>query len=495
MSRTIAIRADADTQMGAGHLMRCLALAQAFQDAGGRAVFLITDLPHALRSRLERERAEIVAIQATRGTKVDAEQTGDRAREFDAEWAVVDGYQFGGEYQRHLKQAGLKLLALDDYVHADHYWADLVLNQGLHARESDYPHHEPHTRLLCGPRYALLRREFLPHQDSRKDIAERATRVLVTMGGGDAPDTTSRVIGALRALGPRELEVKVVVGALNPRQQRLQRELPGGFQLASGDGMAALMRWADLAIAAAGGTCWELLFVGVPSLVVIQAENQRRNAEELHRRELAVNLGCADQLNSRHIAAQVGSLLDSRERRESMSQRGRELVDGRGAKRVLRALAGRLELRRATADDCRLLWEWANDPEVRRWSFSSAPIPWERHVEWFAARLSDPNCVIWIASEGGAPIGQVRFERAQDGESDISISLDKARRGRGRGADLMNQGAEEYFAASNVHRIRALIKPDNVGSIRALEAATFSYAGRQIIRGAEVLCYVRNRQD
>ena len=103
---------------------------------------------------------------------------------------VVDGYQFDAAYHKTLRDAGRKLLALDDNGDAGYYWADLVLNQNIHAQADWYAHRAPDTRLLLGTRYALLRREFLRWRGWQRDTPETAAKVMVTLAA--ATRTTSR---------------------------------------------------------------------------------------------------------------------------------------------------------------------------------------------------------------------------------------------------------------------------------------------------------------
>ena len=112
---TLLIRADANPAMGTGHVMRCLALAQSWQDAGGSAMFAMADPSTWARERLLKESVETVTISAAPGTEEDVRQTSVLARQHAGAWVVVDGYQFGADYQRTLKSAGFKVLFLDDY--------------------------------------------------------------------------------------------------------------------------------------------------------------------------------------------------------------------------------------------------------------------------------------------------------------------------------------------------------------------------------------------
>ena len=157
----LLIRADASVAMGSGHVMRCLALAQAWQDAGGRAVFAMADVTPAIHERLTAESSGVLTLSASAGSAEDSKQTIELAQAQNAKWLVVDGYQFDAEYyQRSMKAANFKLLFLDDFGHAKHYSADVVLNQNVSAQQGLYSDCEVHTRVLLGPKYALLRREF-----------------------------------------------------------------------------------------------------------------------------------------------------------------------------------------------------------------------------------------------------------------------------------------------------------------------------------------------
>ena len=343
----LLLRADASTAIGAGHVMRCLALAQAWQEAGGAACFAAVELPDGLAARLAAERIALRRLHAAPGSRADAEQTAALARELGATWVVEDGYPFDADYQRNIKDAGLRLVAIDDYGHAGRYVADLVLNQNIYAAESLYPNRAPDTRLLLGTRYALLRREFSPWQAWQRTIAPIGRKILVTLGGSDPGNVTATVLEALLGVDLADLETIVVVGAGNPHLATLEARLQGrpGFQLQYHvSDMPALMAWADIAISASGSTCWELAFLGLPSLLVVLADNQAPIADRLDACGAAINLGWHASLTSGAIAGAVTQLASAPERRAHLAGQMRALVDGRGATRVLRAMTPTAEL-------------------------------------------------------------------------------------------------------------------------------------------------------
>ena len=146
----LLIRADASTQIGTGHVMRCLALARSWQDTLGQPIFAMTTSVPALEERLKSEGMEVIHLAAEPGSLADAKETAALAHQFNASWVVLDGYHFGSEYQKTIKISGLSLLFIDDYGHAEHYYADFVLNQNISADEQWYQHREPCTKLLLG---------------------------------------------------------------------------------------------------------------------------------------------------------------------------------------------------------------------------------------------------------------------------------------------------------------------------------------------------------
>jgi len=335
MHEKIIIRADASEQIGSGHLMRCLALAQAWQDSGGNEVFASArELPGRLRS----EGIETVLLPVEPGSAEDAARTIALARKMRARWIVADGYHFGAEYQRAVRDAGLKLLFIDDNGHAGSYHADIVLNQNAHAHASLYENRDAKTHLLLGPRYALLRREFLNWRGSQREFSIVARKVLVTMGGADPNNATLKVVQALKTLDI-DLEAIVVIGGDNPHFEELRNATLDSHVAIrlekSVTNMPELMAWADVAVSAGGSTCWELTFMGLPFMVLVLAENQYHVARHLVSSGTAMNMGWFSEVSRSAITKEVKRLLMDKELRVQMSNHGKDLIDGEGAARVV----------------------------------------------------------------------------------------------------------------------------------------------------------------
>ncbi len=342
---SILIRADGDAHIGTGHIMRCLSLTEALRRTGAQVRFACAACSEALEKRILASGATLTRLAVVPGSEADAPETCRLARQLPGRnpWVVADGYGFDADYQRAVKDAGFRLLLLDDFGHADHYYADYVLNQNLSARLDWYKRCEPETRLLLGPRYALLRPQFAAYRDWSREIPPVARKVLITMGGADPDNVTAKVVTALDDL---DVDAKVVVGGANRHYTADAGCLRMGLTFERDvSNMPELMAWADIAIAAGGTTSWELAFMGVPSLLCVLADNQREIAAALDRAGVCRNLGEHATISERHMHAEMEALLSDSDRRRSMSEKGRELVDGAGAERVADALqvAGMVE--------------------------------------------------------------------------------------------------------------------------------------------------------
>jgi UDP-2,4-diacetamido-2,4,6-trideoxy-beta-L-altropyranose hydrolase len=334
----ILIRADASPAIGLGHVMRCLALAEV---CGERATFLTSEPPPAFVARAAAIGAAIRLLRASPATSDDLRETSAVARATGADWIVLDGYGFDGDFQAGLVADGHRVLAIDDHGHADRYEAQAILNANADADASSYEDRAPGTRLLLGLRFALLRAEFRDWPHARPPAPARPRRLVVTFGGSDPDNASGRVLGELAAV-PGPLEILLLVGSANPHGPTLREAAarsPHPVQIAADvRDMAEHLAGCDLAVTAAGGTLVELVRVGTPAIAIVVADNQEPGAAALAQAGAVVNLGRHAHLHAGAIGAAVVSLAHDAVRREALSRRGRELVDGQGAVRVLDAM-------------------------------------------------------------------------------------------------------------------------------------------------------------
>ena len=149
-----------------------------------------------------------------------------------------------------------------------------------------------------------------------------------------------------------------------------------------------------------------------------------------------------------------------------------------------------LSVRPVADEDCRLLWEWVNDPGVREAAFQSHLIPWEEHEAWFHKKCGDSRCVMYIVMDQAQhPVGQVRFETQEDGSTaEISISMTSEYRGRGYGTEAVRIACAAFARATGIKQGLAYIKPWNIASVRTFEKTGFTSLGRRQVRGYEAVC-------
>lgn len=480
--------------MGTGHVMRCLSLAQAWQDLGGRVDLISRALPPAFVTRLE---AEGIQVQPLPETHDDLSATCQAAAA--AHWTVLDGYHFDASYGESLaKQA--RVLMIDDLGQLPYYPAELVLNQNITATGAMYAQRSPHTSLLLGCRHALLRREF--HQPpSARDYTLPVERLLVTLGGSDPDNVTLKVINALHT--QPQLHAKVLLGAANPRREELQaccQRSGGRIELLTPvENMVPLMDWAQAAVSAGGTSVLELASRGLPTLLIAIADNQLAICRTMQERQMMTFAGWHEDLSGSSLGEALGQFVSSSNssQRAAFATRGRDLVDGRGASRVAREMMARtalasVQVRPATLEDARPVLDWANDPVTRSVSFTQSEILWEDHQPWFARRLADPGCRLLIGENAqGAPVGMVRFD-LHEGVATISINIAPAHRGLGLGTDLLLVACRDLLNSGAATQIRALIKPDNTASQRAFQRAGFWPSGQVEAAGQPALSMVLN---
>jgi UDP-2,4-diacetamido-2,4,6-trideoxy-beta-L-altropyranose hydrolase len=333
---SLLIRADANSDIGTGHVMRCLALAQAWQDLAGEAAFAFAELPSALESRLMSEGFSVARMSLARGTPVDAESTIEIASKQGAGWVVIDGDHFNADFLRCAQSAGFHILLIDDFADREAFPADLILNPNLGASEEPYKRRGAVAALCLGESYVLLRREFTAWR-GRRAFSERGGKVLVTLGGSDPGKLTIRIVEALAQL--QSLEIVAVVGPGYTNGNELQHLVSAKVQvLLNPPDMCEVMEEADLAIIAAGGTLWELLYMQCGVLSYARNAVQANVVATLAAMNIVVDMGNTGALNGPALAAKVRELASSAALRERMANAGRRLIDGKGAQRVVETM-------------------------------------------------------------------------------------------------------------------------------------------------------------
>ena len=338
----LIIRADANSRIGTGHLMRSLALAQSWQANGGKVTFITNCESAELRERFKNEGFAVVEIEKSYPHSSDIAATQKVLANHSSAWCVIDGYHFDAAFHGQIRQSGNRVLVVDDTAHLPFYDADAILNQNINAAGLIY-NCPKDTILFSGTGYALLRSEFLTWKDWKRNIPVVARKILITMGGSDFHNQTLKAIRAVEQLEIENLAVKAVVGANNSHFAELRQIVKHSHAavelIKNAENIPELMVWADAAISAAGSTCWEMAFLRLPSVLLVTAENQTGIAEGLDKKGFAENLGWFEEISETNLAQSLRKILLDKARRGVMCETGRDIIDGQGASRVVEFLS------------------------------------------------------------------------------------------------------------------------------------------------------------
>lgn len=339
----LMIRVDSDYKIGTGHIMRCIALAQAWKNRGGKATFISRCESGALRKRIQDEGFRMIDLPYVWPDASDMKRTVAALKSGGADrknWLILDGYHFTPEYQRLIRVEGIKLLVIDDMRHLARYHADILLNQNIYGPELNYSC-DKDTVLLLGTKYALLRREFLKYRGFERRIPDRAKIILVTLGGADPDNATLKVVDALKLLDEQDITVKIIIGPVNRHKEELQKAIASArFDaelLVNPPNMPELMIGSDLTISG-GSTCWELAFTGSPAIVGRISGAEELLIRGLCNNNLFVDCGWFKELVSTEFAGLLVKCIADKEWRAAMNKRGPDIIDGRGSERVVDAI-------------------------------------------------------------------------------------------------------------------------------------------------------------
>lgn len=337
MTRIAVIRADASRKIGGGHIYRCLTLADAMADAGWRCVFACKPGTREAVPVLGRSRHEIIEL----GMLEEAIQL-MQLYPGGVDLLVVDHYGLDTGFEMACRPWAHRIMVLDDRPGRSHD-CDILLDQNLGATPSGYHGHVPsRCRLLLGPDFALLRPQFSKARDgalARRFAKRPAERLLISLGSADPGKLTSRVVAATAGL---QLQIDVVFGSAN-EQEPVIHEIVSRLDLtvrvhSDVTDMAALMSVADFAVGAGGSTSWERCCLGLPTLMVVLAENQRNIAVSLDRAGAALNLGNSESLTDQKLTAALQILYHDERGRSAMAERAAAICKGDGTRRVMEVL-------------------------------------------------------------------------------------------------------------------------------------------------------------
>ncbi len=454
-SPLVVVRADSSLILGAGHIMRCMTLAEEIRQFGARVIFVCRELPGSASLWLARKNWEVLWLpyHPEAPSHEPVQEFLDVLKNLDQvpDWLIVDHYNIDRQWESAVLDSVKQIMVIDDLANRPHH-CDLLLDLTLNRKYQDYENLIPaHCKPLLGTDFALLRRQFAtarPSALTNLQQTQKTKRILIGFGGTDNKNTAGLTLDALSNI---EAEIDVLVGSNSPNLSALRTcaKKKGSIHLHTDvDDVSTLMANASIALGAGGGTSWERCCMGLPSLLIQTADNQEFLVRALAQAGGARFIGTSEDLSVETLAEEVSYLIDNHTLREQMGKTAALLCDGLGAGRTLCELfplaakdGRRVGLRRVTEEDMKLLFDWQNHPDTRRFSFRTQVPGWEEHQAWFRDRLNNPINPFHIIMHDETPAGVVRLDYKKMEASfplyEISIYIAPEKYNRGLGKNTL----------------------------------------------------------
>jgi len=470
--RRVIFRVDGNSQVGLGHVIRCLALADMLAPHF-QCEFIVLAPGEELQRQVLQAGHTLMAVEEPDGYDdlSEAHWLWHQADRLDL--VVLDGYQFDTTYQQAVSCWHFGLVCLDDLITAP-VWADLVLNQAGGVTSDAYAA-APGATLCLGPAYALLRPAFQARAGRQTEARPWTGRLFLNMGGADPGNETQTILGQLLAEFPGH-EIAVVTGAAYPHQVALAA-FATAFPMVqlhhnlSAEQLSQLLLSCSIMVCPPSGMAYECCAVGGLLLLHQTANNQQAMYDFLLDQDLAMPLFDI-YAHDRDVAHLQTLAAELRERQQ-------QLFDGQAAPRLLAAFedlhqTARLTIRHATPADCTQYFEWANDPNVRQNAIQTTPIAWPTHEAWFGRRLADADSYLYVIESEGQSVGQVRIEfDGVVGTIDYSVATEW--RGSGLGRRLLQRAIHQLrHERPALWTLRGQVKATNHASRRVFERLHFS---------------------
>ena len=453
--------------MGMGHIYRSLALVEILAK-DFRTCFALQEPDSQIRSLIEQTADEVISLPRTQRpyhAELNPYLAGD-------EIVILDGYHFSSEYQKELKLSCKGLACVDD-IPDKHFFSDIIINFCGAVEPSQYDH-EIDTQLFLGIDYLFLRSPFRDGKISARDFNEA---IFLNMGGSDPQNDTSKIIEDLLSLN-YEGPIEIVIGNNFQFKDELMKLIQNKLNISLHQGLNAtklfeLMRRCCTAILPPSTIALEYLSVGGNIFLHQTASNQACIKKYLLSQNVAHDI---EKFKSFYSSKSLQSVFQ-----KSLEQQ-QTMLDGKSAERIIKifkalTLGGDIEIRKATMVEMETTFQWANDPDTRKFSYSSNSIPWEDHVRWYEQKIINPDCFYYMFFIDQIAIGQVRFDRSKEEEIDtfvLSYTLGRAWRGKGLGAYVLLKGIKTLTQETNVKKIVGYVQTANTNSVNIFKRCGFT---------------------
>jgi len=462
LKKRIFFRADASFEIGYGHFIRSLALADMLKD-NFDCVFFTCHPTSYQKQEMDKVCNFVELDESTHYEVFLSYLHGD-------ETVVLDNYFFTTDYQRQIKAKGCRLVCIDD-MHDKHYVADLVINHAIGVTDGDYSV-EKYTQLCLGLSYALLRPSFMNKYSLRK--VKDKYNLLIAFGGVDDYNLTMRYVEAVCEMSELDV-IHVIVGDAYLWIRDLNNLAKYNHRIkiysnVSAEKVADLMSDSDFAFLPASTLLWEGIFTGLHIIYGYYIDNQKVICSQVGSSGYYA-LNCIGDL-CKHNADDIRNIL--RRNMQSLScPSSVKRFQPHSVKSIMNKIFNSdITVREAQLEDMLLYFNWANDPLVRKFAFQTDLISFECHRQWFEKKLKSDETILCLCYSNENSVGQVRFDKVEEGLY-IDISIDPAYRGKGYGKSVLDRSIDYVFYKYGFHNFISEVKEENVASINLFLSVGF----------------------
>lgn len=436
----VLFRVDANSSIGAGHLMRCIALAHAFQSIGHKSIFIVNEDTQKIIKTLSSFEFESICLTTALSLEQTCQQIYSIGKDRQAGTLVLDGYQFSPEYRKSIKGLGFSLVLLDDENNSGELFADIVINPTQSATSLNYLASAPNALHLLGNDFILLRPEF--QATSPKSVND-SNRLLISFGASDVADLTKPVLNCLLAEQHCYDHVDIVTGSAYSGDAELRETSANSSKISyqhNVSNMAALISQARLAVCAAGGTIFELMSLGVPAILVVVADNQLNAANEQEALGWCKVFDARNGIDPRLLLAEAEHLWQDSSKLKTMQKIALSKNIVGGALRVAQAIkeyrqekikplcsyinAYNIRLREVQYSDLECIRHWRNDPDIKKMMFSQNDISASEQIAWFRKISADQMQQHFVIEYKSHAIGVINLKSLDGKPLHESLSIE-----------------------------------------------------------------------
>ena len=453
MSNNILFRADSSSNIGTGHIMRDLVLAEQLEEAN--ITFATKDLPGNINHKIKEKGFEIKILASN-----DIEELSLLIKELHINMIVIDHYHIGHEFEEQLKikKPKLKIMVLDDTYEKHH--CDILLNHNIYADSSKYKDLVPENcELRCGASFALLRDEFKSEKLKQNNVVQEKKKVFVAMGGADHANLHIRILKVLKEFP--NIHASVVTTTANQYLDELQDYVVDKENVTlhiNTNHIARLMNESNFAIVTPSVTINELVFMRTPFIAIKTENNQNEMYNYLSKKSVLA----LENFDTVKLKKSIESLLVNE-----------KIV-----------LVNFIDL---SLDEKKMILSWRNHPNIRKWMFTQEPISLDDHLNYLKTLSTKKDRVYFLVRKGGKPIGVINIMNIDMNtkKSKFGIYADPTLKGVGK--DLMDSMIDYAFNTLKVEILVSEVFEDNTPAIKLYKRYDFKEKMIKQVNGENII--------